>query len=1504
MKHCIKKLFTFLLALMAGTGILFAESGTCGAEGDNLTWEFTDGVLTISGTGAMADWAKAYETPWYAVRSTIESVVIEDGITNIGNNAFSSCKALTSVTIPNSVTGIGDYAFKECNALASVSLGSSVTTIGSQAFNYCISLTSIDIPNSVTSIGNYAFIDCEALTSVKIGDGVISIGKETFQNCKALTSVTIGNSVTDIGGSAFAWCSSLTSVEIPNSVKTIGDYAFQYCENLSSVTIPNGIESIGEYAFRNCRLKSVTIPNSVTNIGICAFASNSLLKEINVESDNPDFSSVDGVVFNKDQTALLVYPTNKGVYTIPNSVISIGDYAFAYSAIKTLTIHSNLFEIGNYAFCNCGVLGLITCRAQIPPVCGEACFSNAAKFRLDVPAESVEGYKYTAPWSYYASSVNAIPEIPVSGTCGDNLTWTLDENGVLTISGKGKMDNWKDNDEVPWIAHFGSYLDFIDSVAIEEGVTSIGSNAFIFCDIEAVTIPNSVQTIGKDAFGFCDALNSVNFGSGLRTIEEKAFEECSSLGSVTLPQGVTTINNYTFQSCSNLTSVKINGDVKSIGIYAFNSCTQLAEFDIPATVTEIGKYAFSGCSSLTSVTIPEGMKHIADGTFDGCSALTSVTIPAGVGIQTNTNNIGERAFYNCKGLQSVTCNAVTPPVCGTDAFYGVSSYTNLYVPSESEEAYKNTAPWKNFNVIAIPVPYGTCGDNITWNVTDSVLTISGTGAMDCSAPWTFYNTSIKSLVIEEGVTQLGPVESYNGCTNLSTVTLSSTVTDFGYASFQQCPALTSFEVADDNPTFCAIDGVLFSKDKTVLVQYPVGHKRTEYIIPATVDSIGTLAFSGCTNLTSVTIPESVTKIGQLAFYNCTGLKTIICEASTPPVCSEFCYFTDFCFPWCFEGVDKESAIVYVPKGAIEAYQAAEEWSDFKNIQASPLIGQGICGAEGNNLIWKLMNDGVLTISGTGDMADNVSSWIPFRADILSVVIEDGATGIGDEAFADCANLLSVTVPNSVTRIGSSAFSGCVKLSDFIIPARVTTIGKYAFSGCAALTTMEIPDRVTQIGEKAFNNCSGLTSISCIGAPAACGEDCFAGVDKSIPLSVPQEYMEDYKKAKEWKDFHNIKGVMCSIDSGTFGDTGKFKWRLTCSGKLIIEGTGGIAHGSPDAPWKEYASSVRLIELSEGITDIGGGGGYDVFGNLENLESISLPSTLTAIKNAFNNNPQLATLSIPNKVKEIDISFNGCPGLNIVVFGYSLQKLHDSFMGSLATNSDVVCLAVTPPGELQNSFKGGDPSALYVPAESVSEYEANHAGWGYFTIWPLSSRPGTHIIASGTAGNGINWELDSNGILTIKGKGDMDSWGIPAPASVGKRYIPTSDPTAPWYPYHSDILYVVIEGGITTIGNNAFYGCTDIQSITCYATTPPACGEGAFGGIDPSIPLNVPENAVEAYQGANQWKEFDVQADENQSPTAIDKVQSDNVPCTKVLRNGQLYLLYDGHIFDVRGQIVE
>ena len=227
-----KKLFTFLLAIVASVGTLFAESsGTCG---ENLTWTLSDdGVLTISGTGAMTDYSAS--VPWYSSRSSITSVIISDGVTSIGDKAFYNCSSLTSVTIPNSVTSIGDFAFDGCSGLTSVTIPNSVTSIGDYAFWYCSGLTSVTIGNSVTSIGNYAFWYCSSLTSVTIPNSVTSIGYVAFANCSSLTSVTIPNSVTSIGGEAFAYCSGLTSVTIPNSVTSIGDYAFRDCSSLTSI---------------------------------------------------------------------------------------------------------------------------------------------------------------------------------------------------------------------------------------------------------------------------------------------------------------------------------------------------------------------------------------------------------------------------------------------------------------------------------------------------------------------------------------------------------------------------------------------------------------------------------------------------------------------------------------------------------------------------------------------------------------------------------------------------------------------------------------------------------------------------------------------------------------------------------------------------------------------------------------------------------------------------------------------------------------------------------------------------------------------------------------------------------------------------------------------------------------------------------------------------------------------------------------------------------------------
>ena len=306
-----------------------------------ITWTLSnDGTLTISGTD-MSDYA-AGNAPWSSQRAKIKKVVIENGVTNIGADAFWDCSGLTSITIPNTVKEIREYAFNNCTALTSITIPNTLQIIGNFAFQYCSSLTSITIPNSVTKIGNNAFYKCKALSSITILSPVLILfGDNVFKECSNLTSVSIGtkdiptgifkdfyqitrvtllDGVESIGAEAFMGCSAITSVTIPETVKTIGDHAFAGCKKLTSVKIPSSITSIADGVFASCGLTSVTIPNSVTSIGKSAFSCKSLTS-----------------------------------ITIPNSVKSIGDYAFSACRLSKLIccilspprINKNVF--GNFS---------------------------------------------------------------------------------------------------------------------------------------------------------------------------------------------------------------------------------------------------------------------------------------------------------------------------------------------------------------------------------------------------------------------------------------------------------------------------------------------------------------------------------------------------------------------------------------------------------------------------------------------------------------------------------------------------------------------------------------------------------------------------------------------------------------------------------------------------------------------------------------------------------------------------------------------------------------------------------------------------------------------------------------------------------------------------------------------------------------------------------------------------------------------------------------------------
>jgi hypothetical protein len=274
---------------------------------------------------------------------------IPNGVTKIGDDAFGGCSGLTSVTVPNSVTSIEDYAFNQCSSLTDITLGMGITSIGRSAFGGCSGLTNVTIPNSVSSIGESAFAGTR------------------------LTSVTIPNSVTNIGGGAFWLCTNLTSVSIGSGVNSIGDSAFADCTGLTSVTLGSGVTSIGASAFAVTGLTSVTIPNSVTNIGGIAFYGCASLTNITVDPLNSAYSSVGGVLFNNSQTTLVQYPGgNVGRYTIPNRVTNIGDEAFAWSGLTSVTVGSSVTTIGDSAFAVCSGLTSVYFLGDAPILLGGA----------------------------------------------------------------------------------------------------------------------------------------------------------------------------------------------------------------------------------------------------------------------------------------------------------------------------------------------------------------------------------------------------------------------------------------------------------------------------------------------------------------------------------------------------------------------------------------------------------------------------------------------------------------------------------------------------------------------------------------------------------------------------------------------------------------------------------------------------------------------------------------------------------------------------------------------------------------------------------------------------------------------------------------------------------------------------------------------------------------------------------------------------------------------------
>ena len=549
-------------------------------------------VLMLVPTTAFAETSGNYE------------YTVADGNATI--TKFNSTTTDDAVTIPSTiddypVTAIGEYAFYGCTSLASVTIPNSVTSIGISAFYSCTSLESIclpsgldvrtaAIPNTATLVRYEFGTDKVTITKASLGKGrttvtipssicgvpVTAIGEEAFQDYTSLESVTIPNSVISIGEKAFSHCTSLASVTIPNGVQTIRNSTFVGCTSLASVTIPNSVTSIEKWAFNGCTsLTSVTIPSGVQTIGNDAFVNCTSLKSIVVDDANIYYSSKDGVLFNKEKTALITYPCGKTdtSYTIPSGVTSIGEHAFrGCTSLESVTIPSGVQTIGNSAFFNCTSLASVAIPSSVTSI-GDEAFVDCTSL-ASVTIES--GLQTIGNSAFQGCTRLASVEIPDSVTAIGNQAF-CDCTGLANVT-------------------------------IPSSVKTIEYYAFLGCTgLKSVTIPHSVTAIGNNAFQNCRSLESVTIESGVQTIGYRAFEGCTGLKSVTIPDSVTSIELGVFIGCTSLANVTIPDSVTSIEVGAFDSCTSLASVVIPNRVTSIEEWAFYNCTSLASIFLPNGL---------------------------------------------------------------------------------------------------------------------------------------------------------------------------------------------------------------------------------------------------------------------------------------------------------------------------------------------------------------------------------------------------------------------------------------------------------------------------------------------------------------------------------------------------------------------------------------------------------------------------------------------------------------------------------------------------------------------------------------------------------------------------------------------------------------------------------------------------------------------------------------------------------------------------------
>lgn len=1038
-----------------------------------------------------------------------------------------------------------------------------VTSINSGAFEYCKNLTSVSIPKSVKSIGSFAFFSCSNLTGIVIPDGVTVIGSQLFEDCISLTSVTIPESVTSIAGQMFWGCSSLASITIPERVTSIDSQAFQECSSLTSITIPPGVSYISNNAFNRCYN----------------------LTEMNLEG-NDYYSFENQTLFDKGKTKLLCCLNSKvSEYTIPNTVKTIGEYAFEYCYdLKSITIPNTVTAIEYSAFRDCVNLTSITLPNSLIEIGGYA-FEDCDKLTTVILPETVTSISRNAFYdcnnlvyneydnAYYLGS-ETNPYFALVKAKSDDIT-TCDIHKDCKVIAYNAFDycnnlQYNEYDNAMYLgSNKNKYSVLVKAKSTDIASCEINSNcsfimnsAFRDCDnLTSITIPAGVKSIGDYAFYYCDNLESITFPEGLRSLGEYAFYGCHSLNSVTIPEGVTTIPRSAFSYCWNLNTVILPSSVTSIGVWAFDDCP-ITEINISESVTNIDKYAFNWCHRLKLIKIPKTVTTIGEDAFEDCYNLIicceAESKPEGWNVDWNSSNRPVAWGFDLSKEPCTVTLSANKKAYGTVAGDGiVAEGSKITISATPATGYK-FVKWSN---------------GLT-KATETITVTSDTAIVAEFEHELILRNGLYYYITSDNTVEVAKSDEYQ---NLTSVTIPGGITVDGVyywvtsiadRAFASCYDLKTITCYPSTPP--TLGSYVFSGVRNCKVYVPCNSYHT--IIDAYKDVWGE---NGLTY-------EAMFLYSFAAKANDDSMGTV--EILRMPDCEQ---------PDAWVKATPKDGYKFVTWDNGSSYEDNKYMSVSYNALTNSKTAVAYFAPADADVNYPPANDAywyydettkTLNIIGYSRrdfgiyMGKGWGGEFP-KDEVEHVVMTGEITGLEASTFADFTALKDIVLPPSVSYIGSTAFLNCKNLESIELPEKVKEIEYGAFGNCDKLTKIVLPQSLKTIGSKAFNDCSKTVPMTIVfksATPPEMETDAFNTLNSKSVFIVPCGSLDTYMNTESWtarNEFTHKENFVYSVSvasSDAEGGTARVLQQPDCGTPAIIEATA--------------AEGYRFVGWSDGETD--------------------------------------------------------------------------------------------------------------------------------------------------------------------------------------------------------------------------------------------------------------------------------------------------------------------------------